>query len=178
MVDGTNNNNKETETLMVKGTGEVATLTAVDGRNTKKNEDREMSISQPQIVLQQEEGTTSGERSTQLDPLNQKKRPKGRDRALMETATGKKVLSSDIRLHLEKLKRQRNENEEKEINLQELDEQSEDPLTSTTPDTEEVDNEDEELQVLERELRLLVEKIRRKRENMRLQHGFSEVSEG
>lgn len=64
MIDGMNNNNKETEseTSKVKGTTEVATLIAVDGRNTKKNEDREMPIFQPHIVLHQEEGTASGER--------------------------------------------------------------------------------------------------------------------
>lgn len=92
-----------------------------------------------------------------MDPLSHKKRPKGRDRALVETATGKKYCPV-ILDYTWKLQRQRDGNEEKQINLHELEEHSEDSMTCTTPDTEEVDDEDEVLQMLERERRLLAEK--------------------
>lgn len=58
----------------------------------------------------------------------------------METSKGKKELYSDARLHLEKLQRQRKKNKEKNMIPQAL------------------GGEDEELQVLEKERRILAEK--------------------
>lgn len=101
-----------------------------------------------------------GERPTQSETLSQRKRPKGRYRTLVETSKGKRVLSSDARMHLEKLQRQKKKDEEDGTNPEGLDEV------------------DEELKMLEKERRILAEKIKRKNEIMRLQKEFSDVSEG
>lgn len=91
--------------------------------------------------------------------VSQGKRPKGLDKTLVETATEKKVLSSDIRLYLEKLQCQ-----------QRLDEED-----KTRKQTDGVV--DDELRTLETELKLLAEKIGKKKEILGLQREFSNVSE-
>lgn len=85
---------------------------------------------------------------------------KGRDRTLVEALLRKKVLSSYSRLHLEKLQKRKKINEEEAVSFLGMDE------------------EDEELKMLEKERRLLSKKIRKKKEIMKLQHDFIDVSEG
>lgn len=112
------------------------------------------------MLFLEEESPIVKQRPAYSDPLSQGKRSKDRDRTLIETSTGKKVLSSDIRLHLEKIQLQQKEEEEKKVKKQDI------------------GVVDDELRTLETERKLLAEKIRKKKEILRLQCELSDVSEG
>lgn len=80
-------------------------------------------------------------RPSMSEPIGHKRRPKGDDKTLVETANGKKVLSSDAHLHLEKLQLRKKAKAEEKLKLHSR-----------------IDNE-KELQLLEEERRILPEKI-------------------
>lgn len=126
----------------------------------KKQIHKEKIVLQPQILFPEEGSSVVKQRPAHSDPLSQGKWPKGRTKTLVETATGKRVLSSDVRLHLEKLQRQQKEDEEKDKRKQ---------IVTTVND---------ELRSLDLERQLLAEKIKKKKEILRLQKELSDVSEG
>lgn len=57
---------------------------------------------EPKAFFQSDAHTNSSERQTQSEPPHRRKKPRKDDRMLAETAQGKKVLSSEAQLHLEK----------------------------------------------------------------------------
>ncbi|XP_017224785.1 uncharacterized protein LOC108201008 [Daucus carota subsp. sativus] len=99
---------------------------------------------------------SSGDRPVSSDPTGRKKSRRKEHRTLVETPQGKQVLSSDARLHLEKLKRKRQalETVNEEVNADLL----------------------AEVEALDKQRQLLELKVRQKEEIMRLQErlGVSE----
>ncbi|KAL8148796.1 hypothetical protein AgCh_005966 [Apium graveolens] len=119
--------------------------TTKDVKSVSKKPDLKLKmVIQPQTLLFDQPDTISAERPTQSDPVNRKKRPKGREKVLIEASTGQKVLSSDMRLHLNKKQREKSVSNDEKIEV---------PLEQG----------DEELLMLEREHRLISEKSDAKR---------------
>ena len=92
------------------------------------------------------------------DPTGHRRRSKKENRTLVKTAQGKSVLSSDIRLHLEKVKAQ----------TQQAQEEEQRDLIET----------DGELARLDKERRVLQAKVRQRKEIQRLQLELEHASEG
>lgn len=131
-----------------------------DVTNVKKINQKAAVMVQPKALFHQQKEIVSDVRPYMSEPIGRKRRPRGDDRTLVEMAKGKKVLSSDARLHLKKLQL-RNKTKMKE-NLK---------LRSG------IDNE-KELQLLQEERRILAKKIKKKREILRLQRELEDVSYG
>lgn len=74
--------------------------------SVKKQPTKDKIHVQPLVLFPEEESPVLKQHPAHSDPLSQGKRPKSHEKTLVEIATGKKVLSSDVRLHLEKLQRQ------------------------------------------------------------------------
>ncbi|KAK1378355.1 hypothetical protein POM88_025099 [Heracleum sosnowskyi] len=105
---------------------------------------------EPQNLFEEEARSTSTSRPSQSEPGRDKTKPMKDNRMLVETTQGKKVLSSDARLHSEKIKLRKQQN---------VDVEDENPDEVVDP----------ELVLLEKERRILLEKVRRKQEIARLQ---------
>ena len=92
------------------------------------------------------------------DPTGHRMRSKKENRTMVKTAQGKSVLSSDIRLHLEKVKAQ----------TQQAQEEEQRDLIET----------DDELARLDKERRVLQAKVRQRKEIQRLQQELEHAPEG
>ena len=122
--------------------------------HTIKNSSRRPPISRQ--LFTSEASDSSGDRPVSSDPTGRKKHRRKEHRTLVETPQGKRVLSSDARLHLERLKRQRQ------------------PLGTVE---EEVNAElQAEVEALDKQRQLLELKVQQKEEIIRLQErlGVSE----
>ena len=94
---------------------------------------------------------------TRSEPEGRRRRPKKEERTLVKTAQGRSVLTSDIRLHLEKVKAQQNPREQRRMSSTEM---------------------DDELARLDKERRILEAKVRQRKTIHRLQEELDRVSEG
>lgn len=124
---------------------------------TKKSTKNKANIS-PQNLFIEDGDTNSGGGPSQSAPTARRSKPRKEDRTLVLTSQGKKVLSSDACLHLEKIKLQ------KKV-----------AMTEIISKMNEVEN---ELKMLDKERRILAEKIKQKREILRLQKELEDVSGG
>lgn len=113
----------------------------------------------PQALFVEECDTNSGEKPTQSAPVSRRSNLKKDNRTLVLTPQGKKVLSSDARLHLEKIKSKNKA-----------------PETNDVPEARYEVN--EELLRLDKERRILAEKVKQKKEIPRLQKEIEDISGG
>lgn len=116
----------------------------------------------PQAMFHEDGDISSGERPTRSEPVFAKRRCKKENKTVVLTPQGKKVLSCDVRLHPERIKQRRRVSDEKELSRAYFEKDAE---------------EDEELHHLDRERKLLAEKIKKRKEIMKLQKELAEISD-